>query len=38
LFVEQSNKDRIEKENEEKRLVKEKKDKEDKEHALNSEI
>lgn len=38
LFVEQSNRDRIEKENEEKRLVKEKKDKEDKEHALNSEI
>lgn len=38
LFVEQSNKDRIEKENEEKRLFKEKKDKEDKEHALNSEI
>ena len=38
LFVEQSNRDRIEKETEEKRLVKEKKVKEDKEHALNSEI
>ena len=38
LFVEQSNKDRVEKENEEKRLIKERKDKEEKEYALNSEI
>lgn len=38
LFVEKSNKDRIEKEQLEKQLIKDKKEKEDKIYALNSEI
>ena len=38
VFVEQSNRDRVERENEEKRLIREKKEREDKEQALDNEI
>jgi hypothetical protein len=38
LFVQQSNKDRLDRENEEKRLIREKKDREEKEQALDNEI
>lgn len=38
MFVQQSNKDRLDRENEEKRLIREKKDREEKEQALDNEI
>lgn len=38
MFVQQSNKDRLDRENEEKRLIREKKDREEREQALDNEI